>query len=133
MPQIKGSLDTNLLLRWLTGDVPEQAMLVDQLLASGSFRASNLMFAEIAYVLERSWGWSREDVCTNIELVLGHPAIFSNKLLISRAAALYVGRPSLSFVDCCLAVEAELTEALPLYTFDKKLVNQSDGLAALVS
>ncbi len=44
--------------------------------------------------------------------------------MIAKALKIYVIQPVLSFEDCCLSVYAELNDASPLYTFDKKLARQ---------
>ena len=48
-----------------------------------------------------------------------------NRMLFDRALMLFQSHPALSMEDCCLAVYAELNDAEPLYTFDKKLAKQS--------
>ena len=50
-------------------------------------------------------------------------------LFLEPALALYVLRPALSIEDCYLALLAKHHDKQPLWTFDKKLVKQSDGLA----
>lgn len=50
-----------------------------------------------------------------------------NKILFEAALPPYVLHPKLSFEACCLASHAGLDDAGPLWTFDKKLANQTDA------
>jgi predicted nucleic-acid-binding protein len=48
------SLDTNCLLRWLLGDLPEQAEAVTRLLASQeTFAVADAVIIEVVFVLEK--------------------------------------------------------------------------------
>jgi predicted nucleic acid-binding protein len=51
------------------------------------------------------------------------PQINCNRAMLERAVPLYVMHPNISFVDACLSAYAELNNATPLLTFDKKLAN----------
>jgi predicted nucleic acid-binding protein len=48
-----------------------------------------------------------------------------NRVLFEGAMPLYIEHSGLSFEDCCLSVYAQLNNAEPLWTFDKKLANQA--------
>ena len=48
-----------------------------------------------------------------------------NQALFEKALALFIAHANLSFEDCCLAAYAQITDAEPLWTFDKKLANQA--------
>jgi predicted nucleic-acid-binding protein len=133
MAAIRGSLDTNVLLRWLTSDIPEQAREADRLLmGGGSFRVSDLAILELVFALERSYDYPREDIALNIGLLSDQKQLVFNRVLVDHAMSMYVARPKLSYADCALAAEAVLTSAAPLYTFDWKLTKQSEGTAKLV-
>lgn len=120
-----GSLDANILLRWLLDDIPEQAKIADKLIKVGKkFFVSDLAIIEVAFILEKHLEFSRELVVDNIQQIINHPAIQSNATLFEWALPHFLRKPKLSIVDCCLAGYATLNQATPLYTFDKKLVNQ---------
>ncbi len=101
MANVAGSLDANALLRLLLNDVPEQYAKVLRLFKErdGRFALADAAVIKVVFVLCR--------------------ALFRKSLLI------FVKHPTLSFEDCCLSVYAELNDAEPLWTFDKKLVNQT--------
>ena len=130
----KGSLDANVLLRWLLNDIPAQAAAVDSLFAkAGKFHVSDLAIIEVAYILEKMLSFPRSLVAENLLQVLEHPKCLCNVRMFSRAISRYTENPKLSLVDCCLATYAVLNNATPLYTFDKKLANQLEGAALLGS
>ena len=120
------SLDTNLILRYLLCDVPEQTNLVQELVDSDVLiEISDLAIAEAVSVLSRHYELPRDKVSANLELIYRDPRFNCNTNLFEVAMPLYVSHPRLSFIDCCLVVQAELNEAVPLMTFDKKLATQT--------
>lgn len=119
------SLDTNVLLRWLLVDIKEQAELAGRLISSTrTFDISDMAISEVVFVLERVVGASRKTIADNVFRILGQENFNCSRVLLKPATQLYLQHPGLSFVDCCLAVYAELNDAVPLYTFDKKLATQ---------
>lgn len=115
------SLDTNCLLRWLLNDLPEQSNLVAKLISTGSHHVADIALIEFVYVLEKLYGYPRDLVAANLTVIIEHPNINSNRQLFASALPIYTQHPALSFTDCCLATYAELNQAIPLQTFDKKL------------
>lgn len=117
-----GSLDTNLLLRLILGDVPAQTEAVEKLLKSeGTFDVSDIAIIEMVYVLEKVYKLPRVKVSQNIFTIINHPSISCNRKLFTVSLTLYVDNPKLSIVDCTLTKYAELNKATPLYTFDADL------------
>jgi predicted nucleic-acid-binding protein len=127
------ALDTNIIVRLTVGDVPHQLQLVEKLLSTArEFYVSDLALIEFVYVLEHAYTFPRYLIATSLESVLNNDHIKANGSLFSQSVRLYVEHPALSFVDCCLIVQAEQQHTPPLWTFDKKLANQSDGRAKLL-
>jgi predicted nucleic acid-binding protein len=127
------SLDTNALVRLLIGDIPIQANKVRKLLHQPlNFHVGDLAIGEFCFVAEKVYQLTRPEIIERLNFILHVPNINCNRVLFSTAITLFSAHPALSFVDCCLAIQAELNNALPLYTFDKKLANQSGGLAKLI-
>jgi predicted nucleic-acid-binding protein len=118
------SLDTNCLLRWLLLDVPAQAQLVANHLAQGQHQVADMALLEFVYVLEAVYGYPRQLVAKNLEIIAAHPNISCNRELLKHVLPAYVEHPAVSFGDCCLAICAHLNNAAPLRTFDRKLANQ---------
>lgn len=122
------SIDTNIVLRCILGDVPEQRLLaVDLLKSSNSLHyLSSQALLECVYVLEMVEEMTRQEVvdCLNFFLARFCDHIVYNRDLTAIAFPLYLAHPKLSWADCALAAEAELSHHEPLYTFDRKLANQ---------
>jgi uncharacterized protein len=126
------SVDTNLLLRLVLNDIPEQIKSVKKLLArKARFEVSDLALTEMAFVLERVYKMERRVVVEFLLVIIRHPQFVCNKNLFERAIPLYLSEPALSINDCALLVYARLNNATPLYTFDKKLVAKSAGDAKI--
>lgn len=128
-----GSVDTNILLRWTLGDLPEQSERAAKLLeSSNAVQVADAAITEMAYVLERLYKLDRSLVAGHIRLVMGLGQVNCNRQLFSRVLPLYEQNPQLSMIDCCLAVYAELNDAEPLYTFDKQLARKLPVAADLM-
>ncbi len=126
------SFDTNLLLRLVLNDIPEQTKSVKKLLAKKSrFEVADLALTEMAFVLERVYKMERRMVVEFLSVIIRHPQFICNKNLFERVLPLYISEPTLSINDCALLWYARLNNATPLYSFDKKLVNKSEGDAKI--
>ena len=122
---IEGSLDTNIILRWILGDVTSQTKITDKLINSGkNLRVSQLVIAEVVYILEAK-GFSRQEVYQTMTRVLAQRDLYIERSTISPALYMYLEYPGVSFVDACLVFDAQENYATPLYTFDRKLANKS--------
>lgn len=118
------SLDTNTLLRLLLGDVPSQTGVVEELLTDSSnrFAVADMVFAEIVWVLQgKLYNYDRQRIAANLESIIAIKHINCNRVMLNRALPLYVAHKKISFIDACLAAYAELNDATPLLSFDKKL------------
>ena len=119
------SLDTNALLRLVLADIPQQTSVVERLLANTSqkFAVADMVFAEIVWVLQgRVYGYDRQHIAANLKSIIAITNINCNRKMLEKAIPLYVSRAKISFIDACLSVYADLNEAAPLLTFDRKLV-----------
>lgn len=126
------SLDTNTLLRLVLNDIPEQATLVKKLLAKKArFEVADLAITEMAFVLERVYKMERRMVVEFLLVIIRHPKLICNKNLFERVLPFYLSETALSINDCALLEYARLNKAMPLYTFDKKLVSKSEGDAKI--
>jgi predicted nucleic acid-binding protein len=69
-------LDTNVLIRHLTGDPPAQARRASALLATADeLLVPDLIVAEVAYVLESFYDVERERVAELVRAVIGFPVV----------------------------------------------------------
>jgi predicted nucleic-acid-binding protein len=119
------SLDTNITLRLLLRDVPEQLEKVLNLIDSSK---SNSLILEDAVLFESVWilsgkmyKFDRQLIAKLLFGLTSIPQIICNKAMLEKAIPLYVSHKKISFVDACLTAYAELNNAVPLLTFDRKL------------
>ena len=118
------SLDSNVLLRIILNDIPEQRnKAVDLLLSGRDFYVDDIAILETAYVLKKL-GWGHEEIVGALETLLGNPMIKYNKAFFAQVFELYREHPSLSLDDCCLNFRVAAKGCSELWTFDKKFANQ---------
>lgn len=115
-------LDANYILRWFLGDVPEQAAVVERLLAEApaeTLSIDRVTLAELTYVL-RGRGYDHRQIYLVIEELSYYPAVmpFSDE---DTAALRYYAETTLDFEDCVLVALAEVRQ-WQIGSFDKKLL-----------
>ncbi len=121
---LAGSLDTNIILRWILGDVTDQTPKTDLLInKEKNYRVSSLVIAEVVYILEAK-GFRRSEIKNIISRLSAQLNLVFERSIIISATEMYTEHSSVSFVDACLLYESKTTNASPLYTFDKKLANK---------
>ena len=130
------SLDTNITLRILLRDVPEQLNKVVALIdasKSGSLGIADAVFFECVWILSGNYyDFDRELIGKLLLQVADIPQVNCNRSMLEKAVPLYVKHENISFVDACLAVYAELNDAMPLLTFDKKLATALPKLVSIL-
>lgn len=115
-------IDTNVLIRHLTGDPPPQAARATRYLArSQELLLPDLILAEVAYVLESFYEAPRVQVAETLRAVLGFPAIrVVDAELLQRAVEVYdVHR--LDFADAYLVACAERASVGVIASFDRSI------------
>ena len=132
--RIRESLDTNIILRLMLDDVPDQCRRLQDLLmrANIEYHVADLAITEAVYVMESNYRLSREKIVGGIQKLLLFPGVNYNQELFRWVFPMYLAHSALSFNDCCLAAYAALNEAEPLWTFDQVLAKQS-GTAKLLA
>jgi predicted nucleic acid-binding protein len=115
-------VDTNVLVRHLTGDPPELAARATRFLAAADdLLLADLILAEVAYVLESFYEVPRAQVAATLRAVLAFPAIrVLDADLLQRAVEVYeVHR--LDFADAYLVASAERTGIGVIASFDRSI------------
>lgn len=126
-------LDTNILLDWLFDRDASRTAKIDGLFQhSQELHIPDAIIVELAFALEKFYELPRSLVVDNLNKVIDESVLNCNRVMLRRAIADYAQLPALSFLDCCLVNYAELQGALPVWTFDKKLANQSSGRAQVL-
>ena len=131
---VKCLLDTNMVLRYLLNDVPEQFTVAKQVfdgLRTGERSAVLLesVLAECVYVLKLHYKVPKDELAVMLDNVLRYPGIVNtDKQSLREALHLYAAH-NIDFVDCILVANAR-AGALELVTFDQgliKLNNRAQG------
>ncbi|MFA4930066.1 MAG: type II toxin-antitoxin system VapC family toxin [Patulibacter sp.] len=117
-----GYLDTNVLVRHLTGDPPEMAARATALLRSAMrLDVPDLIVAEVVYVLQSFYRVPRERVADLARAIVAFPAVRTDdpqRLL--RAIELYE-RERLDFADAYLVASAEQSPHRTVVSFDRRI------------
>jgi predicted nucleic acid-binding protein len=115
-------VDSNVLLRHLTGDPPEQAARAGAALRSGeSLVLVDLIVAEVVFVLESAYELERPRVAELVRAILSFPAISVADLpLLLRALELYE-QHRIHFAEAYLAACAEYSGVGRVMSFDRDL------------
>lgn len=120
-------IDTNIVVRYLTGTPPEQAEEATRIIETRSIQIPIVVFTESAYVLASQYQFSRERTIDGlISLVLrDNTSVFSmDKDLVLQA--LRMCRPSgrVSVADAMIWAAARSAGARTIYTFDRRFPNE---------
>ena len=130
------ALDTNVIVRYLVGDHPEQAeaarVLLEGLIPGNPGFICREVVMEVGWVLERAYRFTRAQIA---EVLLDLTA--SDSLVVEHgddvAAAAYRYRQGgVGFSDLMVLAAAERAGAAPLYTFDRRLARM-DGAVLVKS
>ena len=123
------SIDTNIVLRCILGDVPEQRKKANEFLKTpnDTHYLSSQAILECVYVMEVALGMMRTEVVDMMSFFLVRYAdhLEYDRNMTAVTLPYYLEHPKLSWVDCALAAEAETKHREPLFTFDKKLGSQA--------
>jgi predicted nucleic-acid-binding protein len=115
-------LDTNVIIRHLTGDPPEMARKATAFLAAADeLLLADLIVAETVYVLESFYEVPRERVAELVRAVLAFPPVkvIDNRLLL-RAVEIYeINR--LDFAEAYLVAAAEVSGVGVVASFAKSV------------
>lgn len=121
-PSVTAFVDTNVLVRHLTGDPPDQAARATEYLATADvLLLPDLILAETAYVLESFYEAPREKVGTALRAIVGFPAIrVVDEALLLRTIELYETE-RLDFAEAYLVACAESTGVGVVASFDRSV------------
>lgn len=116
---MKVLLDTNVVIRHLTGDPPAMSKRATKFLSSSSeLVLADIVVAECVYVLESFYEVPRDQVADLMRAALAMPGVVADTDLLLRALEVYE-LERLGFADAYLVACAELTEIGAIASFDK--------------
>ncbi|HEX4806269.1 MAG TPA: PIN domain-containing protein [Conexibacter sp.] len=115
-------LDTNVLIRHLTGDPPDMAVRATAALAAGErLLLADLVLAECVYVLESFYEVERERVAELMRAAIALPSIaVLDAPLLLRALEVYE-LDRLDFAEAYLVASAEATGVGAVMSFDRAI------------
>ncbi len=115
------AIDTNVLVRLVTGNHSGQAAAADRFIENGAW-VSVLVLAEATWVLSRVYNVSPKDLAKTIEMLLNHrDLVLQDPEAVGDALDLFRAKPALGFSDCLILELARSARHLPLGTFDRTL------------
>jgi predicted nucleic-acid-binding protein len=122
------SLDTNILVRYLTQDDPDQSRKADHeiekaLSAGNMFFIADIVMCELVWVLETAYGYDRREIVPVLENVLRTKQFrFQNKDLLWKSLADYRSKKG-DFADHLIGQAGHKAGCLETLTFDSGLKN----------
>jgi predicted nucleic-acid-binding protein len=119
-------LDTNIVLRILTGDDPVQVNVVKKLLVAhqqtaGVFFLNQVVLAECAWALKGAYKMSRQEIAQGMEGLLDTPAFAVEEPKVVASALKCFRESAADFSDCLIAAKNAATGCVHTATFDKKM------------
>ena len=129
--------DTNLFLRYLTNDVPQQADAVERLLrraVAGELILviNGLTIAEIVWVLESFYHLPRTEVRDKVLAILNTPGLEVADGDVVLQAVVWYAEQNIDFIDACNAAWMLKHEVRQVYTFDRRHFARIGGVTVRV-
>lgn len=128
MGHVIGFLDTSVLVRYLTGDPPDQAERAAALIdGDDELSIAAIALVETAYVLSTMYGVERVQVVDSLIQLLGRANIRTHELpadLVSDALGLCRPSARVSFADALVWAAAAGVEGGRVDTFDKRFPSE---------
>ncbi|MDP9444867.1 MAG: PIN domain-containing protein [Actinomycetota bacterium] len=119
---MRAFVDTNVLIRHLTGDPPAQARRATRLLArADQLLLADLIVAEVVYVLESFYQLPPSEVARLVRaIVVDRRIVVVDSELLLRAIELYDDE-RLDFADAYLVASAEVSGVGDVVSFDRAI------------
>lgn len=118
---MRALLDTNILVRHLTGHPPRQARRATAFLAGDDeLVLTDLVMAELVYFLESYYERPRKEVADAARALLALPSVASDHELLLRTIELYEA-DRLDFADAYLCAAAEISGIGMVASFDRRI------------
>jgi predicted nucleic-acid-binding protein len=115
------AVDTNVLVRLITGDDSAQTEAAEKFVASGAW-ISHLVLAETLWVLASLYDRDALALAQTVEFLLKHQDLtIQESEVVVAALEHYHLKPSLGFSDCLVLEIARKAGHVPLGTFDRTL------------
>lgn len=116
------AIDTNLVVRYLTGDHPQQSLRAREIIDGQAIFVAVTVIQEVDWVLRSTYGYAGTDVVRALRAFGGLPSVEVEDAALV-AAALDLAEKGLDFADALHLARAAHCEAF--MTFDRKLVKSA--------
>jgi predicted nucleic-acid-binding protein len=124
------AVDTNLLVRLLVRDNPEQVEAAEKFVGKGAW-VSHLVLAETLWVLDAVYERTARQIASAVEKLVMHADLtLQDADVVVAALARFRAKPRLGFSDCLVLETARKAGHLPLGTFEQQL-SKLDGVQRL--
>jgi len=126
------TIDADVILRYLTNDVPEQAKQVEELfnrveVGNEDVFLPDIILADIIWILEKYYKQTREDIREWITAILSLQGLtFSDKKMALNALDIYVAK-KIDWSDASAAIQMLQRDITEIYSFDKHF-DRIDGI-----
>lgn len=132
-------IDTNILLRYLLNDIPEQADAAEAVIKEATegkltLQTNVMVIAELVWTCESYYALPKEEIRDKTLVILNTPGLeVENKGLIVEAILLYVDR-NIDFIDAYNGCWMKVQGITQVYTFDESHYRrlEVDGIRVLV-
>jgi predicted nucleic-acid-binding protein len=115
------AVDTNVLVRLVTGDDAKQASAAEKFVSIGAW-VSHLVLAETIWVLATVYDRAPQTLALTVDFLLKHRDLTIQDAEVVVAALVHFrNRPSLGFSDCLMLEIARKAGHVPMGTFDRTL------------
>jgi predicted nucleic-acid-binding protein len=113
------AIDTNIVVRYLTGDHPKQSSRARDLIDGHEVYVSKTVMLEVEWVLRGVYGFTAAEIYNGLRAFAGHPSvIIESPALVSRA--LELAEMGLDFADALHLTSMADCEAM--ITFDRDFI-----------
>lgn len=117
-------IDTNILMRYLLNDIPEQTDIAAEIIADGA-QIYPEVIPEALYVLSKIYGIPRKTVSDTLIAILDDISV-ERKEQIKKTLELF-RETKLDYIDC-LHLAGYSLSGEDFFSFDKKLMNKKKSL-----
>ncbi len=124
------AVDTNVVVRYLTGDDPDQAARARAAIGAGDIFVSTTVLLESAWVLRSVYGFAGKKVAVALRAFLGLPGVTVESPVLL-AEALARTENGMDLADALHLGAAAHCETMR--TFDRRFIESAKGLSVSVS